>query len=48
MIILSKMLPEENLLDLLKECNELCRILQASIRTAQGPRREDASLTIKN
>jgi four helix bundle protein len=35
MIIESEMLPENRLSELLGECNELCRILSASIQTAQ-------------
>lgn len=39
MIIMSELLPEALLADLLKKCIELCKILQTSIRTAQGSSR---------
>ncbi len=35
MIILGEMLEESKLAEILKECEELCRILYASIQTAQ-------------
>ena len=35
MIVLSEILPEFKLAELLAECEELCRILYASIQTAQ-------------
>lgn len=47
-IVLSEMLPQDRLGELQSECVELCKILQSSIRTAQGPRDADESLTIKN
>jgi four helix bundle protein len=40
MIVQSDMLAESRLAELLVECDELCRILNASIQTAQGPQRD--------
>jgi four helix bundle protein len=36
MIVQSEMLPESRLGELVNECEELCRILAASIKTAQA------------
>jgi four helix bundle protein len=40
-IIRSKMIPDEECMDLQKECDELCKIISASVRTSKKRRKKN-------